>query len=46
MALKKDDLLPAKWNFVAAPRTYNPLGNMVTFLNEQDIVASFEKTIA
>ncbi|KAL9190817.1 hypothetical protein ACHAXT_000523 [Thalassiosira profunda] len=46
MALKKDDLLPAKWNFVAAPRTYNPLGNTVTFLNEQDIIASFEKTIA
>mmetsp|Transcript_42235 Transcript_42235/g.72116 ORF Transcript_42235/g.72116 Transcript_42235/m.72116 type:complete len:218 (+) Transcript_42235:1-654(+) len=43
MGLKKADLLPAKWDFVAAPRAYNPLGNMVTFLNEEDIVSAFKK---
>mmetsp|Transcript_1141 Transcript_1141/g.2241 ORF Transcript_1141/g.2241 Transcript_1141/m.2241 type:complete len:816 (-) Transcript_1141:200-2647(-) len=45
MGLKKDGILPAKWDFVAAPRTYNPLGNMVTFLNEEDIIGSFRKLI-
>lgn len=43
MGLKSDDLLPSRWGFVAAPRTYNPLGSMVTFLNEDDIVNSFVK---
>ena len=43
IGLKKEDLLPQKWEFIAAPRTYNPLGNTVTFLNEDDIVASFQK---
>ena len=45
MGLKKDGILPAKWDFVAAPRTYNPLGNMVTFLNEEDIIGSFKQLI-
>jgi hypothetical protein len=30
--------LPPSWECVAAPRTYNPLGNMVTFLSVDDIV--------
>jgi 2-oxoisovalerate dehydrogenase E1 component len=30
--------LPPSWECVAAPRTYNPLGNMVTFLSVGDIV--------
>lgn len=46
MGLKKDGLLPAKWDFVAAPRTYNPLGNVITFLNEEDIVTSFKNMLA
>lgn len=41
MGLKRENLLPSKWGFVAAPRTYNPLGNTVTFLNEDDIIGSF-----
>lgn len=41
MALKKQGILPAKWDFVAAPRTYNPLGNTVTFLNEEDIIGAY-----
>ena len=46
MGLKKDGVLPANWDFVAAPRTYNPLGSVVTFLNEEDIVSSFKKLTA
>ena len=30
--------LPAQWRVVSAPRTYNPLGCMVTFLNVEDVV--------
>jgi hypothetical protein len=41
MGLNNDGILPPKWSFVAAPRTYNPLGNTVTFLNEEDIIQSF-----
>mmetsp|Transcript_6876 Transcript_6876/g.10453 ORF Transcript_6876/g.10453 Transcript_6876/m.10453 type:complete len:216 (-) Transcript_6876:1682-2329(-) len=29
--------LPPNWTFVGAPRTYNPLGSTVTFLNERAI---------
>jgi len=43
MGLKKENILPAKWDFVAAPRTYNPLGQLVTFLNEDDIISAFKK---
>lgn len=43
MGLKNEGILPAKWGFVGAPRTYNPLGSMVTFLNEEDIASSFLK---
>lgn len=31
--LQQKNLLPASWAFVGAPRTYNPLGSTVTFLN-------------
>jgi len=43
VGLKKKGLLPQKWDFVAAPRVYNPLGNTVAFLNEDDIIGSFLK---
>jgi len=46
MGLKSTGILPKKWDFVAAPRTYNPLGNVVTFLNEEDIIRSFKKMIS
>jgi len=46
MGLKSTGILPKKWEFVAAPRTYNPLGNVVTFLNEEDITRSFKKMIS
>ena len=46
IGLKKDDILPTNWCFVAAPRTYNPLGNMVTFLNEEDIINSCKKMLS
>jgi 2-oxoisovalerate dehydrogenase E1 component len=42
-ALQQDDLLPKKWRFVGAPRTYNPLGSTVTFLNVSDVEKSFQK---
>ena len=46
MGLQKDRILPARWNFVAAPRTYNPLGNIITFLNEDDIIKAYRKMIS
>ena len=46
MSLKKEGILLKKWAFVAAPRTYNPLGNTITFLNEDDIVGEFKKLIS
>lgn len=41
-SLQKERLLPPKWQVVSAPRTYNPLGSMVTFLNKDDIVEAFK----
>lgn len=32
-ALQRASLLPPSWAFVGAPRTYNPLGSTVSFLN-------------
>ena len=32
--------------FVAPPRAYNPLGNTLTFLNEDDIAHSFERLLS
>jgi 2-oxoisovalerate dehydrogenase E1 component len=45
-SLHQEHLLPAKWQLVSAPRTYNPLGSMVTFLNKEDIVGAFKKMTA
>jgi pyruvate/2-oxoglutarate/acetoin dehydrogenase E1 component/TPP-dependent pyruvate/acetoin dehydrogenase alpha subunit len=36
-SLQQDNLLPPSWSFVGAPRTYNPLGSTVTFLNSDRI---------
>ena len=46
MGLQKDRILPEKWEFVSAPRTYNPLGNVITFLNEEDIIEAYRKMIS
>jgi hypothetical protein len=43
MELQQARLLPPIWDFIGAPRTYNPLGRTVTFLNVDDI---FEGAIA
>jgi hypothetical protein len=37
MSLKERNSLPPNWAFVGAPRTYNPLGSTVTFLNSDTI---------
>jgi len=37
--LQQRELLPLRWRSVAATPAYNPLGSMVTFLNEDDIIA-------
>ena len=48
LRLKERDALPSHWAFVGAPRTYNPLGSTVTFLNrdtiEEAIVELLHKT--
>ena len=36
-SLRQENLLPTNWNLVSAPRTYNPLGNVSTFLSAADI---------
>jgi len=41
-SLKKQGTLPSRWDFVAAPRTWNPLGKTITFLNEDDIIRAYE----
>ena len=40
-SLQSEGRLPARWGIVAAPRTYNPLGNVSTFLNVDDIKKGF-----
>lgn len=40
--LQSEDLLPARWRLAAAPRTYNPLGSLATFLNVDDVTKSLE----
>lgn len=44
--LKRDNALPNNWDFVAAPRTYNPLGNTITFLSREDITGAFRGIVA
>lgn len=40
-SLQSQKILPSRWGIVAAPRTYNPLGSMCTFLNSEDITDAF-----
>jgi pyruvate/2-oxoglutarate/acetoin dehydrogenase E1 component len=40
VTLQQEGLLPAHWRCCTAPRTYNPLGSVVTFLNVPDVVQS------
>jgi 2-oxoisovalerate dehydrogenase E1 component len=42
-SLQQEGLLPQRWQSVAAAATYNPLGNLTTFLNVDDIVAAAKK---
>jgi pyruvate/2-oxoglutarate/acetoin dehydrogenase E1 component len=42
-SLRSEGLLPDKWQLIAAPRTYNPLGSTTTFLSIDDIAHSFDK---
>jgi len=37
--------LPESWGFVGAPRTYNPLGSTVTFLNQDTIEEAMAKLL-
>jgi TPP-dependent pyruvate/acetoin dehydrogenase alpha subunit/pyruvate/2-oxoglutarate/acetoin dehydrogenase E1 component len=41
MSLQQRNSLPSHWAFVGAPRTYNPLGSTVTFLNRDTIRNAF-----
>lgn len=41
-SLRSEGILPHHWELVAAQRTYNPLGNMSTFLNKDDVVSAFK----
>lgn len=43
MSLKEHGTLPPRWSFVGAPRTYNPLGSTVTFLNRETIQEAMAK---
>jgi hypothetical protein len=36
--LHDQGVLPDAWRVIAAPRTYNPLGSLSTFLSSTDIV--------
>ncbi|GKY94343.1 hypothetical protein MPSEU_000400200 [Mayamaea pseudoterrestris] len=45
VSLHKDGKLPACWMHVAAPRTYNPLGSMATFLNVDDVVSGVHRLL-
>jgi 2-oxoisovalerate dehydrogenase E1 component len=44
-SLHREELLPSNWDLVAAPRTYNPLGNVSTFLNVDDITDACKKVL-
>jgi pyruvate/2-oxoglutarate/acetoin dehydrogenase E1 component len=35
--------LPAQWGMIAAPKTYNPLGQLITFISAEQLVAYFKK---
>jgi len=42
--LQKSGDLPANWNLCNAAPTYNPLGDLSTFLNERDIIESLKSS--
>jgi len=44
--LQSSGNLPPSWDCIAAPRTYNPLGSMVTFLSVDDIVSFAGKLVS
>ena len=44
--LQEKELLPIHWSFVGAPRTYNPLGSTVTFLNSDRIEAAVTRLVS
>jgi TPP-dependent pyruvate/acetoin dehydrogenase alpha subunit/pyruvate/2-oxoglutarate/acetoin dehydrogenase E1 component len=41
-SLNETGALPCSWKFVGAPRTYNPLGSMATFLNSETIECALQ----
>lgn len=41
--LNSEGALPAKWQSVAAQRTYNPLGNTLTFTSVADVIDATKK---
>jgi hypothetical protein len=43
--LQENGTLPPNWRFVGSPRTYNPLGSNVTFLNQDQIEDAVEKLL-
>lgn len=43
--LHNEALLPDLWRLVAAPRTYNPLGSLETFLNVEDVCGAWQKLL-
>ena len=45
-SLQREDSLPSNWEFIAAPRTYNPLGNTITFLSQEDIITHLGRIVA
>jgi hypothetical protein len=45
-SLWSEGLLKGDWEMVAAPRTYNPLGNTTTFLNADDVVLGCQKLLS
>jgi hypothetical protein len=45
-ALQSDSLLPTDWRLVAAPRTYNPLASLETFLNVDDVNYAWHKLLS
>lgn len=44
--LQQQKKLPSQWRFCGAPRTYNPLGSTVTFLNCDTIVTAFRDLVS
>jgi TPP-dependent pyruvate/acetoin dehydrogenase alpha subunit/pyruvate/2-oxoglutarate/acetoin dehydrogenase E1 component len=44
-SLNERGALPDSWSFVGAPRTYNPLGSTVTFLNSDTIESALQRLL-